>query len=231
MITIAFLPSYTEGTEKTVGTISGQILLADGKTPVAGAKLIIYKNKKIVKVTESEKDGSYKIKNITVGNYRILVFFDESSEHISRSVAIKEGENKINFLSDDSKVVGSISGIIANQGGDPVQNAEVFVYGENKETSGGASNLVTVKKDGSFKIDNLLPGTYNIFVTALDYSEEKLSDISVKPLETTEVKVVLKTEGSISGKVTRKDGTPVPGIKLIAENLLEGQLQMQKVII
>jgi YD repeat-containing protein len=113
---------------------------------------------------------------------------------------------------------GSIAGIISQASdASPVVGALVEALQSNA-TKGSA----TSGADGSYSISNLVPGTYDVRVTASGFGTMILQGNTVVAGSPASVNASLSTSGTISGKVTQSDGvTPVVGATVAALQFAE----------
>ena len=103
---------------------------------------------------------------------------------------------------------GAIKGIVLLEGGDPGFDALVSV-------SDGQGNYYYTRADadGSYKIDDIQPGTYSVTFILAGYSNVKMEDVAIsagKPTDLGTVTLPCKT-GTVSGTVTDEDDSPLAG--------------------
>lgn len=104
-------------------------------------------------------------------------------------------------------VPGTVAGTITqNSTGNPLSGATVqAVY------QGVIKGTGTTPSDGSYTLSGLDPGTYDLRVSATNYSPEVRS-IAITSSSTTTVNVPMYQPGTVAGTVTQSDGiTPISG--------------------
>ncbi|MGV0372777.1 carboxypeptidase regulatory-like domain-containing protein [Corynebacterium pilbarense] len=110
--------------------------------------------------------------------------------------------------------LGSVSGSVKDQDGDPVKGAKVVI-------DDGKGNRVetTTDDNGNVNVDKLPAGDYTVTVEADGYSKGE-SKVRVNPGESAsfpEVRVK-QLPGSVSGSVKDQDGDPVKGAKVVIDD-------------
>ncbi len=99
---------------------------------------------------------------------------------------------------------GGLKGTIS-LGGEPPAMATVQV--------GFGAPTPTLK--GTFAIQDLAPGTYDITLHSLEFSEHILRDVEIKPAETTDLRTIEVEKGRVlTGRVVDGTGRPVSGAKI-----------------
>jgi hypothetical protein len=206
------------------GSISGRVTLADGKTPVPGVRVYAGCAKNTYSTTSLE-DGSYLIDTLYPDSYRVYVqasgyvleyynethYYDQAEE-----IEVKDQMDVtgINIALDKGY---SISGHVYQADGvTPLANASVRANLMDNVYSGQASTA----SDGSYTIENLVQGEYELYAYSKGYIREfyyEASDskqaepvnVSEQPA-TTDIDFSLGKGGSISGHVYQADGkTPL----------------------
>ncbi|HJP95260.1 MAG TPA: carboxypeptidase-like regulatory domain-containing protein [Pyrinomonadaceae bacterium] len=93
---------------------------------------------------------------------------------------------------------GAISGTVKDEKGAIVPGAQVEVI---NATTGVTERTTSSDASGNFVVQQLLPGTYKVVVTASGFSKTEVPDVKVNVTETTTVNVPVKV-GQISESVT-----------------------------
>jgi hypothetical protein len=91
------------------------------------------------------------------------------------------------LLATGQTTQGVITGSVTDSSGAVVAGATVSV----QRTEGGEPKVATTGPTGDYRIESLTPGTYNLKVTATNFSIAQLSNITVNPSVTTPVNVKL----------------------------------------
>lgn len=103
---------------------------------------------------------------------------------------------------------GSVTGAVTRAGDSvPISGALVEAI-QNGLVKGSATTI----GDGTYSIANLVPGTYDVRVSAAQYATQVSAGVVVVAGSATTANISLAQPGSITGKVTQADGvTPVVG--------------------
>jgi len=109
---------------------------------------------------------------------------------LSLLVAFIAAMNAVSFA--QSAVAGAISGGVTDPQGAVIASATVTIHssGTNKEET------VSTSGDGSFKFNNLQPGTYTVTVKALGFADYKLEQVVVEVGRATNIEANLRVAGS-----------------------------------
>ena len=217
----------------TGGSISGVVLRASDNTPVADADVwAMSYNCCGGNGTRTAADGTYTIKGLTAGDYRVEVqaeglageLYDNVTQFFQADRATVTGgadTGAINFILDAG---GSISGRIYEADGvTPVVGADVWA-----NQQGGGGNHTESGADGSFTIEGLAPGNYEVQTQAEGFVREFYPGTTDENAATavtvtaggnaTGINFTLDVGGSISGTVYQADGTtPIGGAFVIAQ--------------
>ncbi len=219
------------------GGITGTITDEETGDPVSRAQIYTFNanNPFIAGWTESNDDGSFELSNLRSGPYYIQVFaegyFTQYYSGVERledatTVQITDGEvtDNVNFAMNRG---GSISGTAVNEAGEPIAGASVQAYvpysrGIDFEYHYG---WAATDENGNYTISGLSSGDFvvNLHYYTNYYSVSEWYDNADSEEDATEVPVVIGEEteginfvlntpsefGSISGQITREDGTPV----------------------
>jgi protocatechuate 3,4-dioxygenase beta subunit len=109
---------------------------------------------------------------------------------------------------------GAVSGKVTDVYGNPVVNADISLWNPDDSTGGWGQT----DENGDYIIEGLLPGTYimNIYPLGFDLMGAEIPGIVVNAGKTTIRDVVLEQrgKGSVAGKVTDSQGTPVEGANI-----------------
>jgi protocatechuate 3,4-dioxygenase beta subunit len=117
---------------------------------------------------------------------------------------------------ESSRAVGSISGRVVADGGQPLEGATVFI---RRADSASPPRTTTTDEDGRFTLDDLAEGAYTATASARGYftpdapsgAEESKT---YRPGDS--VSIVLAKGGVITGKVSDARGEPVTGLTVRA---------------
>jgi hypothetical protein len=112
----------------------------------------------------------------------------------------------------DQPTLGTISGKIVNESGQPLAGAAVIVRGLN---SGGSGRTTTTDTEGSFSVGNLEPRLYTVVALAPAYTSNVTDPIQPTYYRIGDsVRMELIRGGVITGTVTNAAGEPVVGVRV-----------------
>jgi hypothetical protein len=214
---------------KKGGSISGHVYQADGVTPVPGASLSVIPAEAPMaqpKEVKSASDGSYALRNLTPGAYRVLAvapgYIPEyyggaynASEGVPVSVVVSADTAGIDICLDPGAVI--FGHVYKPDGITPVAGAEVGI-----ELAGKNFKYVTTSANGSYILDGITSGSYLVYAFAYSYlseyyngayySEQAVPLTLTAPAAVPNIDFILDKGGAISGHVYQADGiTPVIG--------------------
>jgi uncharacterized membrane protein/protocatechuate 3,4-dioxygenase beta subunit len=230
------------------GRISGMVARASDGTPVAGLWVGANDNVKgrWGNSVKTNKDGSYIIRGLPPGNYRVEVdpsntdyireYYSSTYDYSSAaSVPVTAGITTpgIDFLLETG---GRISGIVTRASdGNPV--AGLMVSANDFAASRWGSSAKT-NNDGSYLIRGLPAGNYRVSISTYgtEYASEYYNDTYdhrsaaqvpvTADVTTPDINFSLELSGSISGTVIRDaDNQPIPYIGVYAIDIASGTLR------
>ena len=229
---------FSNDDSTAVGGIAGRI---DGISPGDSAWVLAIAAHLVEDPTawalgEVQDDGSYTITGLKQGVYIVLAGADGYlSQYFSRAYFIWEaapidvGPQEIThgidfFLEPTIEGSGSISGTVTvEETGEAIPGAIIhaFLLGNPFITTTGYAN-----DDGSYTLDRVRPGEYQVSASAEWYFGEIYDNVSVfedkdpTPVvvvdneETTGIDFSLSRGGSVSGRIVDEDGNPVVGAEI-----------------
>jgi hypothetical protein len=236
-VTAANAPAIDINLPATAGTVSGRITRRDTGQPVAGAAVNLRHglNVGVVGAT-TQQDGTFLIRGVLPGQYRLrasteglvpgfftsaptaALTFDQGTFLV---VAAGQDTGGTNVALDPG--AGAITGTVRQQGTlQPVVGASVDAF-EARFLVGA-----TTRADGTYRIDGVGTGTYNIRATTLGHATQWFdgedSYATADPVAVSGPGVtagidfqVSPSQGSISGVVLASDGeTPLAGATVLA---------------
>ena len=178
------------------GSIAGIILDLTTFNPIEGAIVTIEETSQ---TAISGVDGTYSIEEVDVGSYTITADANGYYPDTKVNQQIFEGETTtVNFFLEEAPR-GTISGTITELNtGNPIQGTEITC-----EKEGQIAYFTTSGYDGTYIINNLETGIYNVTATAYGYYSETKPDQLVLANETTIVDFSLELIpiGTIAGSV------------------------------
>ena len=141
------------------GTIQGRITEEDGITPIVGAQITLLDAQKnlVDKIIKTDKKGTYRIDQIGVGTYFVMVRADGFATVGRENVLVKAGKTtEVDF---SLSVSGSISGTVYREIEKiPIKGARIIAFSD--ECYGQA----TCDEFGKYIIKGLKAGEYKVKV-------------------------------------------------------------------
>ena len=211
------------------GSISG-FVRDGGGTPVEGATVhALADASSVSEYDTTAADGSYSIVNLTPGGYRVdVTAAGYAGEYYGGLYAPPAAPNvTVADLTDTPGIDftlgpgGSISGVVEDGNGDPI---ELAVVSATTEAHPGGTSFTD--ENGTYLISNLAPGSYTVQAYATGYVWEYYDGVYEEPAgpnvavadlaDTPNVDFTLGAGGSISGVVTDAGGTPIEGASVSA---------------
>ena len=128
-----------------------------------------------------------------------------------------------NLLTQEAKQHAIIEGIVTKDpGSQPVKKAIIELIAENQSEAGNYTAITAA--DGTFRIENILPGRYHLFAERtglLDMERERRhSDGQILTLaagqELKDLHLRLQAAAIVHGRVTDEDGDPLPNAEVTA---------------
>lgn len=118
-----------------------------------------------------------------------------------------QSSNGVTFTVGTGTLAGTVSRTSDHQ---PVSGASVQALQSNNVIASASS-----ASDGTYTIGNLIPGTYDVRVTASGYGTALSTGNLVAANQTTQVNVSLSSPGTISGQITQQNGqTAISGASI-----------------
>src|SRR5215469_7392342 len=156
--------------------ISGILLDSKTSQPIAGARvalsLVTQRDEYTAMITGP--DGAFVFAGLSAGKYRLtaqahgyaLRSFNQH-EHFASAIAVGRDLDSTHILFRLPRECG-ISGVVTDEAGEPVRNAEVMVYVADRSGSGGGRRVSGANTDdeGAFHIRHLSSGRYLFAVKA-----------------------------------------------------------------
>lgn len=157
---------YACDAEKVTGTAdetnaSAARLLDTAGAPVSGANLLVFRPQDTtgtpVTTGVTKTDGSYSLPTVSDGMYRVLARVASGKVAVQDSVYTSQG--KLLVRTDTVRTPGSLTGVVRMVGDDNPHSVEVSVLGSD-------ASVVTVKADGTFRLEGLGAGTWKLKFTS-----------------------------------------------------------------
>ncbi|MFN3195510.1 MAG: carboxypeptidase regulatory-like domain-containing protein [Chlorobiota bacterium] len=171
---------FTLESPKKLGTIEGKVTDKIGKgLPIIGIELtkdgFSYK-------CYTEANGDYSFDYLSVGNWNITVHKSKDYDSYDSEIEVNPNDKLVQnhqiILENYPPPIGSISGVVFDEDGNPAVNASVLVVGTTKVSK--------VNPKGYFKIDSLKKGLYKLKASSQGYSPI-VKEISIEDDNVTDV--------------------------------------------
>ncbi|GAB1765757.1 carboxypeptidase regulatory-like domain-containing protein [Priestia megaterium] len=213
------------------GAIIGQVVDNSTSIPVANARVKLLDNQEqLIASTTTNEAGQYFFVSLKAGTYTVVVDADgyqAQQQSVTLTVLFEQGEAVVaNFRLDRIGSRATITGKVVNADTkQPIFGATIQII----NTEGQIIGRATTDPLGRFTINDILPGTYTILVTATGFTPADPQQITVisgevLDLQTFELKQIPSSTGAITGRVV-DNSTSVP-IANVRINLLDNQGQL-----
>ncbi len=183
-------------TQRAIGSISGRVVFGPGKG-YEGARVRINGSTQNHHATvNTGTNGAFAFNDIPPDEYRVNV--DASGYmHFASEMTVKlmPGQTIADLVIDLGGGGGLIAGRIVDDTGSPVAGARVRAQARRSSLPPATS-----VEDGSFVLEGLEAGRFEVTAQAKGYAFARLDDVATG---TTDLRVVLEREGSIAGRVTQ----------------------------
>ena len=164
---------------------------------------------------ESDPQGQYSVKGLRDGEVTLHV---EAEGYFASNHAVPADETHFDV---ELEPAAGFRGMVLLEEDEVPDGFSILVYAEAESaTEGGAVGLTRQQgfatPDGSYRIDNITPGTYTIEARAPDWAPARRSGVVAKPGETTEIDpIILEPGRKLEGRVVAaEDALPVRGVTL-----------------
>ena len=220
-----------KGMQVTLGSDDSGLAGADGLIGMIAANGLSQ--------ARTNDDGEFTMKSISAGTYRLTAGKRVAGRRQrSRDDEPQYGEANLNDVVVDGVTVvsdlviqvplaGSITGIVIDGSGMPVNNAEIAFEVESDSRSRkrgnpllnllGSQQLIRTGDDGRFEIPSLTPGNYSLRVESEALEAGKLDDVVVQEDMPTEVTLRVVTGATLRVRATNvsKEQIPFGNISLL----------------
>ena len=171
--------------------------------------------------------GSYQVKFTKPGSPYVSQYLGGSTSSVDATVLTVAAGEAVTGNNAILVTGGSISGVVTDSTGTPVENAQVYAYGNS---AGATGSTATTAPDGSYTLDGLAAGSYIVqfskagssFVTQFFGGSTSQPSGTVLTVvlgdALTGKNVALVMGASISGVVRDAAGNPVEGVQINANS-------------
>ncbi|MFC7370130.1 carboxypeptidase regulatory-like domain-containing protein [Fictibacillus iocasae] len=194
--------------ERNSGTIVGRVTVAETGLPIAGANVSFFQNNTLIGSTATDSDGFYSSGTIAPGSYIVQASRDGFATNNTGAVVNSGQTTTANITL--STLTGTLSGSVIDTDGNPITGSGTIIQVINE--SGIVQQTVAADNNGNFIINNLLPGTYILNVTATNFATGNVT-VTVVENQTTNVIVALASlPATLTGLVADPTtGNPISG--------------------
>lgn len=154
--------------ETTPGSVEGRVTNSVTGDPISGATVHFYAqsvnpNASSSPTAATQADGSFRIDSLPPGSY-FAVAEQSSFTNTASGVVVRVGSGQqVSNVALQLKPLGSISGKVVDENGNPVASARVTAYATydwRGHTQLRAGQNTTTGKDGTYQLKKLVPGRY-----------------------------------------------------------------------
>jgi len=193
-------------------TLRGRVVMRDGGAPVAGAEVTIGSSElwwMNAKKATSDAQGIFEFKDLDPGDYDLSAQKGPLVGHLPRKVGVTLAgfTGDVTIQVDRARI---IAGHVRAQNGSPVGGAKIRL-GEGPWGSFGGRLRAESAKDGTYKIEGVLPGKYQVFALAEGKGPGRVEDLIVADRDLNGVDITMPDGAEVSGRVVDKDGQGVAG--------------------
>ncbi len=229
--------NFTLATKSAIG---GTVVSAKDGSPIAGAKVFVFKlsprpGHHWFRHTKTDKNGNYTLP-VPAGNYIVGVsakgfgmqYFDGVTKMADATpVTVAENQHTTN-IDFSLEPLGSLSGIVTDEeSSQPISGAVVMAFSEIWH---GKPYMVKTKEDGTFEIPGVRPGIYILLAKSRGYLPEyyeeasHLKDAKLVQIGLNEsienIHFTLSRGAILTGTVAQEEsGVPIPGALIVAKKV------------
>ncbi|MCS7223453.1 MAG: carboxypeptidase regulatory-like domain-containing protein [Armatimonadetes bacterium] len=209
-------------TQLPPGSISGKVTELDGTTPIPnatvtavivadaqGQPIIVPPGIPTTYSTTTRTDGTYRLDGLPEASYDVTASAPRHTSQTRRRVVVRAGQETsgVDFALPGEP--GRINGRVVDaqtRSGIPGALVELL-----QDTT--LVNSTTCDAQGDFTFADVPVGTYTVQASATDYKPNRVStQVPTAGTVTVTIELSRAQPGSLSGRVTRADGTPIGGV-------------------
>jgi uncharacterized GH25 family protein/5-hydroxyisourate hydrolase-like protein (transthyretin family) len=198
-VDVAGRVTYTDGTPITTASMVRVTLEAQGAMPMTNAM---------------EPDGTFVFHNAPRGVVTVRPEVFESSRYIGASKEVTAPVTNVVLTVPRG---GRISGhVVDASSGQPITDFELLVQRTAAMFAGGAPRTIHAD-DGTFTINDVMPGRIELTATAEGYTRGSASGIDMaEGAAVPNVELRLERAARVKGRVTSTDGQPIIGARVMS---------------
>jgi len=204
--------------------LTGQVMESKTEILLEGAWVRV-SDRNFSSLSTTDKTGAFSFSNLSHGKVDIDVFCKNYDIYRTSSLYIKKEEE--NFIKVELKEGADIEGVVLDFATEkPIANAKVsYVVGfkENNDIREIFREEQATDTQGVFRFEKLSRKGYRLHVQADGYSSVTRNPVNRKGKPEFSIKVILKKDGALSGRVFDPDGLPLKSaeIRVTQKDLFE----------
>jgi len=168
---------------------------------------------------ETDAAGMYRASTLAKGIYQIEASLEDFASGVENAVSCL-GDEKVVRKDITLGTEHRLAGIVRNEAGDPVAGA--IVAAARTRPRPIYQSIVTSDESGAFEMRGLPEGGYGISVRADGYASTRMSQVQSNR---TDLELVMRQKGAVSGTVTLTNGEPVKSYSLELFRVNKGTTQ------
>ncbi len=183
--------------------ISGRVVATDGKSPVAGARILVDG----WHAGESGEDGSFSVPNLP-SNWTELRAV--KAEQLASRTRVT-GSTSVLRMSRASTLRGTVTESGSRR---PVAGVAITLSRPGQQAT---QEWIISDSKGNFSLASMTPGTFQVLLSVPGYTQQAASDVSVAAGETVSRPLIVSRGGSLEGVVLDENGKPVSAAGVAAD--------------
>jgi large repetitive protein len=196
--------------------------------PIADARLMAFRDRPGEDRGEGRTDatGAFAIGGLKPGTYRL------NASAPGRGVVDRDAEAGMDGLEITLDAAGSVTGLVVDEKGRPVDTFRVLARMPPPSGMGGTVRMIgppraesIASPDGRFVIEDVAPGAYTVEISAPERTMAVVSSVRVAAGGATDVgRVTLGAGGIVRGTVVDSAGTAVPAAVITFQGVGRGPM-------
>lgn len=198
------------------GTLSGKVTDADTSVPIPNTTVQVTNARGVtIATTMTDVNGDYSVTKLSPGIYTVTFIAEGYGSKTAGAKILSSQTTTLNVGLE--KLVGAISGSVSDNTGNPVTGALIEIFLNNILVAS-----TTTDGNGSYVINNLIPGAYTVSVSKEGFGTETVG-ASVVENEISIANVTLTPNpGTLAGSVQTINGDPIQGAVLTIRDARTG---------
>jgi protocatechuate 3,4-dioxygenase beta subunit len=156
-------------------------------------------------------DGRFMLEGVGAGTHVVEISAPDSATATVAGVKVEPGSTT-DLGQVSLQAGGVVRGTVRNPAGEPVIGATVDVLGATGRLSLGWGPQAVSDVRGFFELRGVAAGAAEVLATHPNYAEERVRGLTVGPSAAPlELAIVMKSGGTVEGRVRSREGTGIPG--------------------